>query len=56
MEALFKIRNDMSPFYMTSAFLISYENNKTEFQIEENCKLIIILVDVLDDYPENSDL
>jgi hypothetical protein len=48
--------NNMSTFYMLFVSLISYDNNMEESEIKENCRLIDILINLLNDYPNNKEL
>jgi hypothetical protein len=48
--------NDFTLFYILCAELVSADNNINEGCIKENCKLIDVLIDVLSEYKNFSNL
>jgi len=48
--------NNMSIVYMVFTSLISANSNKTNNDIKKNCESLVELIDVLSNYPNNSNL
>jgi len=50
------VKEDMAILYSTFISLISYDNNRTNEDIQNNCELLKSLINVLDNYPDNEKL
>lgn len=48
--------NEMFIFNMIIASMISYDNNITEEEIKENCRLIDVMIESIEEYTDNKRL